>query len=63
MRLPKLKLNKGRYLGMLGGNENYDCAYYSANDVELYKKAAKALLKKYNKLKIQLKEQQLKEQH
>lgn len=50
-KLPKIQIQKGRYLGMSGGNDVYDCDSYSVKDVEKYKKVAEKLAKEYKKLK------------
>ena len=54
MKLPKLDIKKGRYLGMNRGNDVYGCDYYSVKEVEKYKEAAEKLAKEYKKLKTKL---------
>lgn len=54
MLLPKLKIKEGRYLGTDSRGDVYDAPYYSVEEVKRYKKAARDLLKEYNKMKYSL---------
>ncbi len=44
MKLPKLKIYGGNYLGMKGGCEVYGADYYLVKDVDKYKHRAREIL-------------------
>lgn len=54
MKLPKLKLITGGYLGTRHGNELYDRDYYSVAHVEAFKDAAKQIEAENKELKAAL---------
>ena len=54
MRLPKLVLRKGRYIGMRGVHEAYSADYYHPDDVAKYKREAELLLALAKQLKQEI---------